>query len=130
MSEDIKQYYLDNKEHIKKQQKQYYIENREAILEREKQYRKNNPKLLRLYNKQRRKIRRQYINDYKSSRGCKLCGYNKCAEALVFHHPNDDKKFGISELTTHSLEKLKKEMAKCEVLCANCHREVHTDERL
>lgn len=58
---------------------------------------------------------------------CECCGYNKCVQALEFHHldPNE-KDFGIgSGGVTRSFEKLKVELDKCIMLCANCHREVH-----
>lgn len=59
--------------------------------------------------------------------GCALCGYNKCIGALEFHHKNPrEKDFGIgSKGYTRSWEKVKAELDKCIMLCANCHREVH-----
>lgn len=56
---------------------------------------------------------------------CQLCGYDKCAEALEFHHFTNEKNFGISQKGyTRSWEKVKKELDICVLLCANCHREV------
>jgi hypothetical protein len=73
--------------------------------------------------------KRQYIQDYKLSKGCAICGYNKCADALCFHH-NGDKKFAIGDAIGQckSLENIKKEMDKCIVLCMNCHAELHQKE--
>ncbi|QOE32633.1 HNH endonuclease [Klebsiella phage Muenster] len=62
---------------------------------------------------------------------CEKCGYDKCIAALEFHHldPNE-KDFGISSSGhTRSFEKLKIELDKCIMVCANCHREIHDDER-
>jgi hypothetical protein len=75
--------------------------------------------------KRRKNIRQQAI-DYKGGR-CAICGYNKCLQALEFHHIEDDKKdFGISAKGyTRSWEVVKRELDKCILLCANCHREVH-----
>jgi hypothetical protein len=58
---------------------------------------------------------------------CSVCGYDRCIEALEFHHLDPEKKdFGISNKGyTRSWEKIKKELDQCEILCANCHREVH-----
>ena len=64
--------------------------------------------------------------EYKGGK-CEICGYNKCKGALEFHHldPNE-KDFGISHKGyTRSWESVKKELDKCIMLCANCHREVH-----
>jgi predicted HNH restriction endonuclease len=60
---------------------------------------------------------------------CEICGYSKCPEALEFHHLDDAKKdFGISAKGyTRSWEKVKNELKKCKLLCANCHRELHAD---
>lgn len=58
---------------------------------------------------------------------CQICGYNKCLGALHFHHRNqDDKNFTISHLVRHnSFEKIKIELDKCDLICANCHAEQH-----
>jgi hypothetical protein len=65
--------------------------------------------------------------EYKGGK-CQICGYNKCNRALQFHHRDPAlKKF---KLDSDSLEKLKwvdvvQELDKCDMLCANCHSEVH-----
>jgi len=58
---------------------------------------------------------------------CHECGYKKCVAALDFHHLEEDKKkFGLSqEGLTRSWIKTKRELQKCVLLCANCHRELH-----
>jgi 5-methylcytosine-specific restriction endonuclease McrA len=57
---------------------------------------------------------------------CSLCGYDKCQEALQFHHIDPKtKEFGIAE-KGHSLafDRMLVESKKCILLCANCHAEV------
>ena len=58
---------------------------------------------------------------------CVRCGYNRNVAALVFHHPDpSQKEFAISAKgLTRSWEKVKLELDKCILLCANCHAEVH-----
>ena len=58
---------------------------------------------------------------------CYLCGYKRSKRALVFHHLNPAKKdFGLSMRgLTRSWEKMRAELDKCVLLCANCHSEVH-----
>ncbi len=75
--------------------------------------------------KRRKKIRQMAI-EYKGSR-CAICGYNKCIQALEFHHIDGrGKDFGISAKGyTRSWKEVKSEINKCILLCANCHREVH-----
>lgn len=57
---------------------------------------------------------------------CIKCGYNKYIASLEFHHKNKNtKEFKISRLSHGSFEKMTKELDKCILLCANCHRELH-----
>ena len=58
---------------------------------------------------------------------CWICGYKKYTGALEFHHFNEaEKKFGLSVRDlTKNWEDIQKEIHKCALLCANCHREVH-----
>lgn len=61
---------------------------------------------------------------------CERCGYDKCAPALEFHHLDPTQKdFGIgTEGQTRSFERIKVELDKCVMLCANCHREEHSND--
>lgn len=63
---------------------------------------------------------------YKGGRCC-LCGYNRCIDALEFHHVDEKKKrFGLSQNgLTRSWKKTRIELEKCILLCSNCHRELH-----
>lgn len=61
---------------------------------------------------------------------CEICGYDKCIAALEFHHPYE-KDFGISSKGyTRAWEKVKLELDKCILVCSNCHREIHEEERI
>ena len=59
---------------------------------------------------------------------CKRCGYDRNPAALVFHHKvTGDKKFQLDlrALSNRRWSSIEAEAAKCELLCANCHAEVH-----
>ena len=58
---------------------------------------------------------------------CEICGYDKCLGALDFHHLDPSQKdFTISNSNIYkNLDKLKEEVDKCILVCANCHREIH-----
>lgn len=64
--------------------------------------------------------------EYKGGK-CQMCGYEKCVAALEFHHTNpSEKDFNISHLKSYTFnEVVKKELDKCILLCACCHREEH-----
>ncbi|MFA6392033.1 MAG: HNH endonuclease, partial [Patescibacteria group bacterium] len=73
----------------------------------------------------RRKKLRNLAISFKGER-CTICGYNRCKQALEFHHLFQAKEFGISAKGyTRSWDKVKKELDKCVLVCANCHREIH-----
>ena len=75
----------------------------------------------------RQKDTKKWCLEYKGNK-CKKCGYNKYPEALDFHHrERADKKFSISQMKSCSIEKLKKELDKCDLLCCRCHREVEIE---
>lgn len=76
-------------------------------------------------NKKRYELLQQYSNRLKQQRGCDKCGYNKCPTALEWHHPDNDKDNDPSLLLHYSLKRYLQEISKCQLLCANCHREEH-----
>ena len=56
---------------------------------------------------------------------CERCGFDD-PRALEFHHRNPaEKEFTVGSLMTKSLERLLAEVAKCEIICANCHAIEH-----
>lgn len=63
------------------------------------------------------------LYDYKSKTPCLDCGKTFPGECMDFDHTEDNKEFNISSRSTWGMgEKMIKEMAKCELVCANCHR--------
>lgn len=58
---------------------------------------------------------------------CMRCGYDDHLPALVFHHRDpSSKSFAISvDGVPRAWHRLIEEAGKCDLLCANCHREVH-----
>lgn len=78
-----------------------------------------------LYQKTRRKERKQKLVEMFGGK-CVKCGYDRSIKALDFHHiSRAGKSFNLSCLGyTCSWERLLEEAKKCELLCANCHREL------
>lgn len=72
-----------------------------------------------------RKFKQNCI-EYKGGQ-CEFCGYNRCDGALEFHHKDpNEKDFTIAHARLTSFNDIvKKELDKCMLVCANCHREEH-----
>jgi hypothetical protein len=88
----------------------YYRENRQAQYDR---------------NKINREKYKKEIKDYKAERGC-FCCEEKEPCCLDFHHINGKKEHNISKMSvSFGREKVFAEIAKCAVVCANCHRKIH-----
>tara|TARA_Y100000310_G_C20659434_1_gene803852 strand:- start:950 stop:1438 length:489 start_codon:yes stop_codon:yes gene_type:complete len=62
---------------------------------------------------------------------CSNCSYSKSYRALSFHHRDpSQKQFELStrQLTSHAWEDIIKELAKCDLLCLNCHAELEEEK--
>ena len=80
----------------------------------------------RLSGEKRRKRYGDYIAAVKTAIGCEVCGYHEHSSALQFDHINPElKEFHVSRGRDYTWDKFLKEIAKCRVLCANCHA-IHT----
>ncbi len=68
---------------------------------------------------------KDFVVEFKRSGRCSDCGFlgKDYPEVLDFDHLRD-KKFNISEFKHHTsgFSKVKEEIEKCELVCANCHR--------
>ena len=111
------------RERQRKAEQRYRDKNRESIRAKNLQYFKDNPE----YKSQRRQDIRAVVSMRKLTLGCSKCGYNTHPAALDWHHTSDDKENIVGRCD--SIAAAEREMAKCIVLCANCHRVHHADER-
>ena len=75
-------------------------------------------------NKERKITLIKFLNNIKA-KGCKLCKEKEIV-VMVFHHLGK-KNINISQIINHGwgLNRTKKEIKKCVILCANCHRKLH-----
>lgn len=136
-------YYQKNKEKLKEYSKKWNKANPEKRQEIQKKYRKKYRKQRKEYfrkwceknpDRQKRKLwfrNRIKLRKYKLKKGCQICGYNKCPDALEFHHLNkEDKKIiGGTNTYNHKYKDIMKEIKKCILLCSNCHKELHYNLR-
>lgn len=74
----------------------------------------------------RQTIFKELCVEYKGGK-CENCGYDKYVGALDFHHIDPKQKdFSIASAKLRKFDySIKKELDKCQLLCANCHREEH-----
>lgn len=102
---------------VSKYTKQHYLENKVYYLRKAKINRKNAQARL-----------RKFLWNYKKKHPCVDCGETDSI-VLEFDHLYD-KIDGLASMATRalSLKTIIKEIAKCEVVCANCHRR-RTSER-
>ena len=118
-------HYQNNKENAHKYDEYY------------REYRKANKDKIREKTRQHYiKNKRDWVNIISTvvELRCQKCGYDKNYAALDFHHVVPEAKdFGIQSIvnrgspTEERWEMVKKELEKCIVLCANCHREEHSN---
>ena len=78
----------------------------------------------------RKKQNLAYTTAFKEEKGCQDCKRRPPAYVLDFDHITDNKRSNVSQMVSDgcSLEAIIEEIAKCEVICANCHR-IRTHER-
>jgi hypothetical protein len=77
--------------------------------------------------KARRDELRAWLNEYKATLSCEKCGESHPA-CLDFHHKDSKTKdfsLGVIRGQGYGKERLLKEIKKCMVICANCHRKIH-----
>lgn len=103
-----------NKSHSKQYYQNNIIKHRKVISERQNKIRTQNTII---------------VNQIRS-KGCSICG-EKSICCLDFHHLDpSEKEYGVAQMlgTGYSLEKIKKEIDKCILVCSNCHRKIHNHE--
>lgn len=74
---------------------------------------------------------KEWYRYYKSQLQCSMCGENHPA-CLQFHHrEREDKSFNVGDMARRptSKKRLIDEIAKCDVLCVNCHAKLHWEEK-
>jgi hypothetical protein len=75
----------------------------------------------------RKDMLQDFYKELKENLACAQCGENHPA-TLHFHHRDPQlKTFNVSTYIQHAygIERIKNEIAKCTVLCANCHAKLH-----
>lgn len=78
-------------------------------------------------NKVKRNKTSEWYEEFKKDKKCLFCDEDESV-CLDFHHINDETKdFNLANMrySTYSINKIKKEIDKCIIVCSNCHRKIH-----
>lgn len=72
--------------------------------------------------KDRNKTHRQFLYDYLSNNPCVDCGEDNPILLEFDHRDPSTKSFNLASGKSFAFDKILKEIDKCDVVCANCHR--------
>ena len=103
---------------------------RQCKLEYQREHYQKNKAIYKAKAKERKESLKQWVRNYKLSLACANCG-ETYVECLDFHHRDPkEKDFTVSQMALQgfSIERIQEEIAKCDILCANCHRRLHAEE--
>jgi hypothetical protein len=91
--------------------------------EYQRNYQKNNRKILYAKQRERHSRQKEFIRKLKDV-PCADCGLRYPHYVMDFDHITGEKKYNLSRLmkVTASWKTIKEEVAKCEIVCSNCHR--------
>jgi hypothetical protein len=95
-------------------------------------YEKHKHKVLERQRKRRKERKRWFKEEIVAKSACIRCGESHIA-CLDFHHKDpSEKEFGLGFMLSlnKNKEQILAEIAKCEVLCSNCHRKLHWEENM
>ena len=102
----------DNQDLMRKYRREWYARNQKESISTVKKY---GVEIIR------------WFRDYKRTCSCSICGESRPA-CLTFHHRDpSDKLIEVSILVArhNKRERILAEIAKCDVMCANCHADLH-----
>ena len=96
---------------------------RETQLQAQRQHYADNKEIYTNRTKERKDKIRRHIFDYLNQSECKVCGEQDPVVLQFDHRDPSDKDFAISEAVSRkiSIKRINEEIAKCDILCANCH---------
>ena len=126
-----KKYKADNRERIAVQSKKYYADNRERITISSKKYKDAHREDIRARTNAGSHAYKIWCILELGGK-CGMCGitYNETNGAIFSAHHRDPtlKDFSIGLSRHKDSELVESELKKCDLLCFNCHRLVHSEE--
>lgn len=126
-------WYSRNRQRALEYQKEYNSKHRNEITTKRRKINRErylaNPQAFKDRATEHKLKSRAFVRAYKASHGCSRCPETHPA-CLDFHHINPETKSKLSNGTRAisymwSIKRIKLEILKCIILCANCHRKEH-----
>jgi hypothetical protein len=106
---------LRDKEKQKKAQHEWYLNNKEITRKRA------------VVSKREYK---EFFASLKEKEKCEICGESNNPDILIYHHTIPGEKISnVSQMIADGVKKeiVLKEIEKCQILCSNCHKKLHSD---
>ncbi len=106
--------------------------NKERQLKNQRDWYARNKEKAKRWVDERSKKTLAWFTEYKSHLKCQTCNESHPA-CLDFHHIDaKEKEINVSKAVDYnwSKQRILTEIAKCSVLCSNCHRKLHWQEKL
>jgi len=96
---------------------------RKTQLQAQRQHYADNKEIYKNRTKERKDKIRRHIFDYLNQSECKVCGEKDPVVLQFDHRDPSEKNFALSEAVGRkmSIKRINEEIAKCDILCANCH---------
>lgn len=127
--------YQKTKETVKARVNKYRLENLDIISQKNKEKYAADPEPAKVRAADRRTAKlpelMAYVECVKAS-PCSNCHHLYPSSAMDLHHVRGTKVAAIATMVSslRPLDEIIEEVAKCELLCANCHRILHADQKL
>ena len=120
-----KEYRIKNKEKLDLYDKEKYQKNKISIIKRVMNYNKNNPEKNKIWQQTIIKNRKKRFYDFLyplKSKPCTDCNKSYPPYVMQFdHRPGEIKSNEVGTMLGCSEDKIASEIAKCDLVCANCH---------
>lgn len=119
-------FYQKNREKLINDTKIRYQKNRKEILEYKQKYRQS--ERYKYWYKEYKKQWLRVIEGHYGKIACSVCGYNRNFASIEFHHPKPEEKEKRIPFHVKPTAERQEKLFKCQMLCSNCHREIHHPE--
>jgi hypothetical protein len=128
IKETSQEKYRKKADYYRKAALKYYHENKEKCAEKAKKWRLNNKEYIIEQQRLKKRLRKLEAINYLGGK-CEKCGLEFHPSVYEFHHKDPTvKEKDPSKMLQLSWLRVVKELDKCSLLCANCHRLTHHEE--